>query len=123
MARKPLIDLTQAKNEGQMQEEMSQILGVLGGLKSSVDALVSGQSQLFDLTREAHGRTATLEANRIDSDRRLERVEEVQGKHANELAESRGASKANRWLAITMPPIVLAVFEGIKLLFSHPPTH
>lgn len=104
-----------------MSDDLSQIMGAIGGLKSSVDALVSGQNQLFDLTRESYSRTATLESKQADTERRMGTVETTQERHSNELAETRGANRANRWLVLTVPPGLVAIVEAVRAVFQHNP--
>lgn len=97
-----------------MADEQQQIMGALGELRSSVKTLLEGQKELFDFVRQSHGRTSSLESEGKEASRRLERIETTQEKHANELAETRGANRTNRWLVVVFPPIVLAFWETVK---------
>lgn len=102
-----------------MGDDAANILGSIGGLKTSVENLVKGQEEIFKWIRESHSRTAQLETTKIDLERRVKDVENVQVRHSDELAESRGVSKTNRLLAITIPPAILAIWEGIKTFNHH----
>ncbi len=66
-----------------------------------------------DISREL-GRLAEA-ITRINAS--MDRHEEEIAKHANELAETRGAARANKWLAIALPPAVVAAVEGFKAFF------
>lgn len=47
----------------------------------------------------------------------LNRHETTISRHSDELAESRGASRANRWLAVSIPPALVVIVETAKAVF------
>ena len=100
-----------------MADEQHQIAQALGGLDSSVKTLIEGQKELFDFVRQSHGRISSLETEQKGTTRRLEGIESTQGNHSNELAETRGSNRTNRWLVVVIPPVILAFWETVKGVF------
>ena len=97
---------------------LSDIKESVGSLNSSVTLLVKGQSELFSLMRSSQHTTTTLEAQQKDTARRVQKIEDEQETQAEELAETRGASRVTRWLVLVIPPAAVAVVEIMKAFFA-----
>ena len=96
------------------EDSSTAVLLAIGRLQTSVESVVAGQTKLFDLTDGFQRTTATLQSQHSDAFRRIEKLEEVQDDHSEELAEARGAQKTNRWLTIALPPLLIVIGEFIK---------
>lgn len=71
---------------------------------------MAGESDIHRALGELNGTLAGIKSM-------LERHENAITNHSNELAESRGASRANRMLVFAVPPAFAALVEAFKALW------